>query len=61
MPLINVSGGNFAFIILLLDLSVFFFFYSAQYHRGEGVVPPWIFPLWQPDCVSPSADALQRH
>lgn len=31
---------------------------SPQYLGGGDYVPPWIFPLWQPERVSPSAHAL---
>lgn len=55
----EMSGCNLTFIIIFLDSSAFF--YSAECHGGEGALPSWIFPLWQPDPVPSSAHALQRH
>lgn len=42
-------------------LGFFCFVCSSQHDGGEGVLPPRIFPLRQPDHVPPSAPALQRH
>lgn len=63
---IGINSDNSFFVFFFFNfLNHYFkntdsvcFINRTQYLGGGDILPPWVFPLWQPERVSPSAHAL---